>query len=624
MENKNTGLKLLIEQINALEAEALHLEKKFAAQVKAVPPDFRKSARNLLHYLALRHHDIRELQEQLAALGLSSLGRAESHVLASLQAVRGQLASHMQARPSGKVAAVTFKESTRLLQTHTDKLLGLAPKHRSSRIMVTFSSDLATDYELICRMMAAGMECARINCAHDDKNTWLKMVQLIRRAEKELNCTCRVLFDLMGPKLRTGPLKPGPGLVAIHPVRNELGQVTAPAVVWLSASGATPPPIRTDANLPVAAEALAKLQEGDQLRFRDTRGRKRALSVVKREPNGVICHLLKTSYISTGTRFKLKNQRQASQILEVEELPPIEIPILLKKDDFLILHKEPLPGEPALYDAQGRLVSPAHISCTLSRVFEKVKPGQPILFDDGTIEGEIVEVNPEMLQVKITGASDKGSKLRADKGINLPDSHLNISELTEKDITDLAFVVKHADIINLSFVNRPETVFALQEELKNYGAEHLAIMLKIETKEGFSNLPHLLLAAMRSHSAGIMIARGDLAVECGWQRLAEVQEEILWLCEAAHLPVVWATQVLESLAKKGRPSRAEITDAAMAQRADCVMLNKGPHIVPAIRMLDDILKRMQQHQHKKTSMLRGLHVSELEQFFENHEYKKQV
>ena len=121
----------------------------------------------------------------------------------------------------------------------------------------------------------------------------------------------------------------------------------------------------------------------------------------------------------------------------------------------------------------------------------------------------------------------------------------------------------------------------------------------------------LLLTAMQCYPAGIMIARGDLAVECGWERLAEVQEEILWLCEAAHIPVVWATQVLETLAKKGRPSRAEITDAAMAQRADCVMLNKGPHVVQAIEMLHDILVRMQEHQNKKTSMLRSLHVSDL-------------
>jgi len=88
-----------------------------------------------------------------------------------------------------------------------------------------------------------------------------------------------------------------------------------------------------------------------------------------------------------------------------------------------------------------------------------------------------------------------------------------------------------------------------------------AIVLKIETKRGFENLPAMLLDAMKVPRCGVMIARGDLAVECGFERLAEVQEEILWLCEAAHVPVIWATQVLESLAKDGLPSGAEITDA---------------------------------------------------------------
>jgi pyruvate kinase len=106
-----------------------------------------------------------------------------------------------------------------------------------------------------------------------------------------------------------------------------------------------------------------------------------------------------------------------------------------------------------------------------------------------------------------------------------------------------------------------------------------------------------------------MIARGDLAVECGWERLAELQEEILWICEAAHLPAIWATQVLEGLAKYGRPTRAEITDAAMGVRAECVMLNKGPHAVEAVRSLDDILGRMEAHHSKKSSMLRPLHVA---------------
>jgi pyruvate kinase len=135
------------------------------------------------------------------------------------------------------------------------------------------------------------------------------------------------------------------------------------------------------------------------------------------------------------------------------------------------------------------------------------------------------------------------------------------------------------------------------------------IILKIETKRGFERLPAILLSAMCHPRIGVMIARGDLAVECGYERLAELQEEILWMCEAAHCPAIWATQVLDSMARKGTPSRAEITDAAMSQRAECVMLNKGPYVIEALTILDHILKRMDPHQSKKTSKLRALKLA---------------
>jgi pyruvate kinase len=183
--------------------------------------------------------------------------------------------------------------------------------------------------------------------------------------------------------------------------------------------------------------------------------------------------------------------------------------------------------------------------------------------------------------------------------------------MTAKDIEDLSFAARHADIVELSFANSAQDVESLQQHLSRMGDRQPAIVLKIETRRAFENLPEMLLTAMRSPSCGVMIARGDLAVECGFERLAEVQEEILWLCEAAHVPVIWATQVLETLAKEGRPSRAEITDAAMGLRAECVMLNKGPYIVNAVRALDDILRRMHEHQSKKRSMLRELNLAHM-------------
>jgi pyruvate kinase len=109
-----------------------------------------------------------------------------------------------------------------------------------------------------------------------------------------------------------------------------------------------------------------------------------------------------------------------------------------------------------------------------------------------------------------------------------------------------------------------------------------------------------------------MVARGDLAVEVGFERLSEVQEEILWLCEAAHVPVIWATQMLEGLAKNRALTRAEVTDAAMSHRAECAMLNKGPHILEAVKFLNGVLKRMESHGRKRKAMLRRLAVADID------------
>jgi pyruvate kinase len=245
--------------------------------------------------------------------------------------------------------------------------------------------------------------------------------------------------------------------------------------------------------------------------------------------------------------------------------------------------------------------------------------GEKIKLDDGKIGGVIRAVEEDSIKVEIVQARPKGSKLRAEKGINLPESELRVSPLTSDDISALEFIAGNADMLGYSFVRSESDVRDLQSRLRDLGASNVGIVLKIETREAFEQLPYLLLSAMRSPRIGVMIARGDLAVECGYQRLAEVQEEILWLCEAAHVPVIWATQVLESLAKEGVPSRSEITDAAAGVRAECVMLNKGPYIVNAVRALDDILKRMEGHQRKSRSTLRKLRLAELFQLPEEHD-----
>jgi pyruvate kinase len=202
-------------------------------------------------------------------------------------------------------------------------------------------------------------------------------------------------------------------------------------------------------------------------------------------------------------------------------------------------------------------------------------------------------------------------KLRADKGINLPDTAIAAPSLTPEDLQALPFVVEHADAVALSFVRAPRDVRRLHAELDRLGRPDFGVVMKIETRAAFEGLPRLLLEGMRRPTLGVMIARGDLAVEVGYERLAELQEEILWLCEACQVPAIWATQVLDTLARTGAPSRAEVTDAAASVAAECVMLNKGPFVHDAAQVLVNILRRMEKHRDKKRSLYRKLHVSAL-------------
>ena len=610
------ALDVLSTELQAIHADLLTLERELGQQLS----DYgvrQKSARNLIHYLALRRHDIRQLQEQLAALGLSSLGRTESHVLAGIERVLKvvhRLDGCEWVPPDGSEPGLEFAEGKTLLLTNTDALLGPSPQKRGVRIMVTVPREAAEDYQLVRQLLASGMNCMRINCAHDDAEAWSAMIANLRRAKQELGRECRVEMDLAGPKLRTGPIDPKTQIVKWRPRRDMRGQVVVPAQVWLTPmNNPQPPPGEAGGCLRISAELLAKMRKGDSIKFKDLRGKSRLLEIGSAHGRSRMAASTQTTYLNAGAALAFTYVSQIDSTLKVSAEanvgPPKRSFILLKAGDPLVLTRAPIPGQPAVCDKEGQIEQPATISCTLPEIFADLRPQEPVWFDDGKIGGIIESVSSERVTVRIKIAKPGGDRLGEDKGINFPNSAIRLPAMTEKDIADLAFVVKNADIVGLSFVRRPEDVAALQAELARLNASEMGIMLKIETRTAFEHLPAILLQAMRGRHVGVMIARGDLAVECGWERLAEAQEEILWVCEAAHIPVIWATQVLESLAKTGAPSRAEITDAAMGERAECVMLNKGPHLAQAVQVLDDILCRMEAHQSKKSARLRRLHLS---------------
>lgn len=441
------------------------------------------SARNLAYYLALRKRDLRPLQAALTPWGLSSLGRIEARVLPNLDAVIATLGAVCGEQiPHPRMSL--FARGERVLQRQTEQVFGSAPEERRVHIMVTMPTEATHNYALIHDLLMHGMDCIRINCAHDTPVQWDAIITLLRRAEAETGRRCKVAMDLGGPKIRTQ-------------------NVIAP--------------------------------EKGRLRINDT------------------------------LRLTLN---------------------------------PPQPSPEFEFQAQ----------CSLPQLFEQVKVGAQVWIDDGKLGCIIESGDAQELVLRVTQASAKGEKLKPEKGINFPDTELTLPALSEQDMLDLDFVANNADIINYSFVQDAKDVMMLQQALAERldNPHKIAIVAKVETQRAINNLPEIMVQAAGQNPFGVMIARGDLAVEIGYERLAEMQEEILWLCEAAHVPVIWATQVLENLVKKGRPSRAEMTDAAMSERSECVMLNKGLYIREAVVILDNVLQRMAEHQSKKTPQLRAL------------------
>jgi pyruvate kinase len=604
----------LVQQLDSLRSEMLSQPEINAELLAGLPDEAQQSAVNMLHYLALRSRDLRTQQEQLVRLGLSSLGRLEAHVLPTVEAVLHNLRYLLGEQPEGADPAEFYAACDTCadrLQRNTVALLGPHPGARRVYIMVTMPTEAAHDYLVVHGLLDSGMDCMRINCAQNDPETWGRMIRNLRYAERTTGRDCRVLMDLGGPKLRTGPMKQIPGVIKVRPVRAREGKVLRPARVWLCASSmAAGEPISADASLVVDAGWLGHLKPGDRIGFKDARGSNRTWRVRDVGTDGCWAEARKTAYIMNGVELILANageDRDARTV--IDKLPAQDGVIELRNGDTLFLNCSRKPGRPTLRDKDGSLLNPGIVSLPIPEIYRDCCPGESVFFDDGRVAGMIEAVNADQLRVRITHTRNPVERLGSDKGINFPDTNLDLPALSSKDLEDLDFAARHADMVGLSFTNGPADVHRLREELCARGGEHVSVVAKIETKRGFNNLPGIVMEALKFPACGVMIARGDLAVETGFERMAEVQEEILWVCESAHVPVIWATQVLEALTKRGHATRAEITDAAMGQAAECVMLNKGPHMSRAVRVLDNILQRMQGHHAKKRSMLRKLKLA---------------
>lgn len=250
------------------------------------------------------------------------------------------------------------------------------------------------------------------------------------------------------------------------------------------------------------------------------------------------------------------------------------------------------------------------ICCTLAGIIENLKPGHRVLIDDGLFEAVVQNMQHKEAILKITRVSAKKPEIKSEKGLNFPDTVFETTPITAYDLECLPFIVEHADMLGFSFVNSAADMQLLRRQLKLLKKPVFPVIAKIETAQAVKNLAEIILQGMHQDQFGVMVARGDLAIEIGFERMSEIQDEILWLCEAAHVPVIWATQVLESMNKSGIATRGEITDAVHAAAADCVMLNKGGHILEVLQTLVNILIRSRRNSLKNRRLFRKLSIAE--------------
>jgi len=559
--------------LEELEHAMLNQERLQRERLDAAHPRYRGQARNLLHLLAFQSGDHGELQRALRRRGLSSLEGCEAHLLATLRAVLHQLRAPGRGRceePGGELEPGA-PDNPDPPESAEPGLLGPGDGLATPAIMVTLPASAAADAGLIPELLTAGMAIARINAAHDDPPVWSQLVERVREASRRSGRRCLVGFDLAGPRLRTGVLPPLPGVVQGRPQRDRLGRLVRPFRMLLLPEGTPPPPRPTPGPagegwtlLPVREARLEGLTPGDRLLGRDASGRLRELTVVESGSQGLVVAGRQRCRFTEGLGFRQEGGEARFVVAALPEEPGER---MVRLGDRLRLTATASDAADA-------------IPCTLPSVFADLRPGERLLFDDGRIGSAIETVSPQEVGLRITAARPRGSRLRSDQGINIPDSTVRLPALTEKDRADLTFAVQHADLISYSFVRSVADIEVLQAALRSLGREDLAVVLKIENRQAVDHLPELLLAAMRWPAPlGVMIARGDLAIECGWEELAWIQERILRLCAAAHVPCIWATP-------------AEITDAAMGARAEVLMLNKGPNITATVRTLQAIIDRV--------------------------------
>jgi pyruvate kinase len=555
-----------------------------------------KSLLNLNQYLKLRSDDWTILQEKLTLLALSSLGRSYAHVGASIETLYDQMCCCLaKEKEEREIVEVSIQEALQIASENAKTLFGgkasSKMSHQKTALMITLPSN-ATDNggELIKKLAKSHVNIFRINTAHDTPEVWREMAGIIKtlNLHREKEDQLKIFVDLAGPKIRTGK---------INQVKMPffIGNSRVEKEIWLchkslpSVAESIDPQTKKKipARIAVNKHLLESLKTGSLIQVYDMNHKTAVLHVKEIGEDFVKCSINKKLYLDEKSVLIYKKKQS-----NIKNIPMQIEPIRLFLRDLVRLSEKEELGTSGIKDDNGSVIMPARISCDTGGVLSQVHIGDKVFIDDGKVGLEVVQKGEDDILCKVMMAKESGVLIKEEKGINFPDSSIRTAALTELDKQNFVEVIDFADTLSISFCQNAGDVQELQTLLKEHNKEDVGIIAKIETKQALANMPDILKQLLQSKNSGVMIARGDLAIEVGFENLAHIQEALLDICDAAHMPVIWATQVLESKMKNNLPSRAEVSDAAMSSRAECVMLNKGPFTFDTIDVLTTILHDM--------------------------------
>ncbi|TWI56854.1 pyruvate kinase [Halalkalibacter nanhaiisediminis] len=549
------------------------------------------SAANLLNFIELKKHVTTSLIDELNQFGFVLF--SEDNVLSSLEKTLLNLG--IKRLPKSNYLPLNPQL---IAKQRVNGVLGDIKNTFHPHIMVTIDSQIVMDDRVIEQFLLNGMSIARINCAYDSESEWRNIINRLRKIEYGLRQQgkykkqLKIYMDLAGPKIRIGPIKKVSTPLKIKVKKDAFGKASRARMGFICTNHIDRTLLSTtnsDEECPFIINVdrmndIRLLNKGDMLDFQDYRNKKRTFTVdSKLSTDCVMVTIDETAYLTNETiLLNLKKNIE----LRVGGIEPVPADIFVKRGDSLRIYLDPLKEGHSQTEADM-----AGVSVTIPKAFKNVQPNDLIFIDDGKIKGKVKSVSQTFIEVTII-SPDKVRKIKEDKGVNLPNSlvSLNVPALTSKDKEDLTFVLENSDIVGISFVHHPRDLKQLKQILKQYNKTDMPIIAKIETKDAVENFSNIIFEGLSFEHFGVMIARGDLAIELGYGELTIVQEEILSLCRAAHIPVILATQILENLAKKGIPSRSELADLSFGNQFDCLMLNKGPYMADTISFITETLK----------------------------------